>query len=55
MRRKGISVTNADKIRSMIDEELAQKLIEFECLGFTENTLSTYEERLKYLKNEIEQ
>ena len=45
-------MTNADRIRAMSDEELAQELIEFECLGFAENALTTYQERLDYLRQE---
>lgn len=47
-------MTRADRMRNMTDEELTQELIEFECLGHAENTLTTFEQRLAYLKEEAE-
>ena len=47
--------TNADRIRSMSDEELAEFLTHAETLGYNDSSLSGNLEMIKWLQSEVEE
>lgn len=46
--------TNADRIRSMSDEELAEFLINVETLGYNDSSVSGKLEMIEWLQSEVE-
>lgn len=47
--------TNADRIRSMSDEELAKFLIHVETLGYNDSSVSGKLEMIEWLQSEVEE
>ena len=48
-------MTNADRIRSMSDEELAEFLTHAETLGYNDSSLSGNLEMIEWLQSEVEE
>ena len=47
--------TNADRIRSMSDEELAEFLIHVETLGYNDSSVSGKLEMIEWIQSEVEE
>ena len=52
---KGKKQTNADRIRSMSDEELEEFLVDVETYGYHDQSISGTLEILDWLKSEVEE
>ena len=50
-----IAITNADHIRSMSDEELAELLIHVETLGYNDRSVSGKLEMIEWLQSKVEE
>ena len=50
-----IAITNADRIRSMNDEELSEFLIHVETLGYTDSSVSGKLEMIEWLQSKVEE